>query len=262
MQLTWMGTAALLLRQDETTLAVDPFPGLPLEEPVDRAVPAEDRRRFQEAGYVLVTHGHFDHIQFIPALYREKTCPVFATATPCRTMADHGLPRERLRQIAPGERLDLGPFHIEAYQGRHCKFDLPLVRRTLLSRRALAHPARLARLLRLNKAYDENGEILFYEITCGTLRLQIMGSLGLDADTAYPTGADWLILPFQGRSDLTEYAMPLVERLAPRGILLDHYDDAFPPMSATVDTAGFVTAAEKRLGIPCRALKKYETITL
>lgn len=56
--------------------------------------------------------------------------------------------------------------------------------------------------------------------------------------------------------------MPLVERLAPRGILLDHYDDAFPPMSATVDTAGFVTAAEKRLGIPCRALKKYETLTL
>ena len=97
MQLTWMGTAALLLRQDETTLAVDPFPGLPLEEPVDRAVPAEDRRRFQEAGHVLVTHGHFDHIQFIPALYREKTCPVFATVTPCRTMADHGLPRERLR---------------------------------------------------------------------------------------------------------------------------------------------------------------------
>lgn len=122
--------------------------------------------------------------------------------------------------------------------------------------------ARPDRLLRLNKAYDENGEILFYEITCGTLRLQIMGSLGLDADTAYPTGADWLILPFQGRSDLTEYAMPLVERLAPRGILLDHYDDAFPPMSATVDTAGFVTAAEKRLGIPCRALKKYETLTL
>ena len=58
------------------------------------------------------------------------------------------------------------------------------------------------------------------------------------------------------------YVMPLVERLAPRGILLDHYDDAFPPMSATVDTAGFVTAAEKRLGIPCRALKKYETLTL
>ena len=260
MHLTWLGTAALLLTEGDVTAAVDPFPGLPLDEPIRREIP--DRALFQRADHVLVTHGHFDHIQFIPVLYAGRSCPVYATATPCRTLEEHGLPRDRLRQLAPGDRFDLGPFHIETYQGRHCRFDLPLVARTLLSVRTLAHLGRMARLLRLNRTYEENGEILFYEITAGAVRLQIMGSLGLDEDTVYPTGADWLVLPFQGRSDLTEYAMPLAERLAPRGVLLDHYDDAFPPMSAAIDTAGFEDTVSRRLGIPCRALEKYETITL
>ena len=260
MKLTWLGTAALLLQTDDITVAVDPFPGLPLDEPIDRQIP--DRALFERADCVLVTHGHFDHIQFIPALYGEGDCPVYATETPCRTLESKGFPNHRLHRIAPGDAFDLGSLHIRTWQGRHCHFDFPLVVRTLGSPRSLTHPARLARLLKLNKEYDEAGEILFYEVTDGTCRLQIMGSLGLDDATDYPTGADWLILPYQGRSDLVDYALPLVERLAPKAVLLDHYDDAFPPMSSAIDPAPVVSAIPQRLGIPCRALQKYETVEL
>ncbi len=70
------------------------------------------------------------------------------------------------------------------------------------------------------------------------------------------------MLPFQGRSDLTEYALPLAERLAPKAILLDHWDDAFPPMSAEIETGAFESLVPRRLGIPCRAMKRYETLLL
>ena len=260
MKLTWLGTAALMLQTGDTVVAVDPFPGLPLDEPIDRQVP--DRALFQRADHVLVTHGHFDHIQFIPDLYGEGSTPVYATATPRRTLESRGFPAERLHRIAPGDAFDLGGLRVRTGQGRHCRFDFPLVARTLGSPRALTHPARLTRLLKLNKAYDEADEILFYEVTDGSVRLQIMGSLGLDDAAEYPAGADWLILPYQGRSDLVDYAMPLLERLAPKAVLLDHYDDAFPPLSSAIDTAPMESAVSRRFGIPCRALQKYETVEL
>lgn len=258
MKLTWMGTAALLLEQAEFTLAVDPFPGMPLGRAPG---PNRDEDRFRAADAVLVTHGHFDHIAAIPALYGGGPQPIYATAAPRKTLAGRGIDPERLRAIAPGDTVHIGPFAVTAYQGRHCKFDRPLLVHTVLSRRALAHLPRMIRLARLLASYPEKGEILFYEVTDGEKRLQIVGSLGLDESTAYPTGADALVLPYQGRSDLADYALPLVERLRPKRVLLDHYDDAFPPMSDAIETAPFCRLLAQR-GIPCRALTKYETLAL
>ena len=106
------------------------------------------------------------------------------------------------------------------------------------------------------------GETVFYEVSAEGKRVQIMGSLGLDPNTDYPTGADVLILPFQGRSDLEAYAAPIVRSLAPKQVLLDHYDDSFPPMTTQVETARFEALLTREYGIPCSALRKNETITL
>ncbi len=262
MRLTWMGTAALLLESGGTILAFDPFPGLPERGPLGFAGAVPDAETFRKATHVLATHGHFDHIMAIPALYRDAECPVYLTGTPRRTLAGLGFPPERLLSIGPGKDLEAGAFRVRAWQGRHCRFDVPLVLKTVCSRRALSRPGRLLRMERLNRAYPENGETLFYEVTDGRGRLQIMGSMGLDEKTCYPTGADWLVMPFQGRSDMPEYALPLAERLAPKEILLDHWDDAFPPMSGRIDTGPFEKLVARRLGIPCRALRKYETLLL
>ena len=89
----------------------------------------------------------------------------------------------------------------------------------------------------------------------------ILGSLGLDPETVYPQGADLLILPFQGKSDLSAAALPVVKRLRPKSVLLDHYDDSFPPMSAEIDTRAFCELMEKR-GVPCRAFRKGEPIRI
>lgn len=261
MRLTWMGTASLLFAEGDDVVAFDPFPGIPMDARIPQKSALPEAALYRQAGNVFVTHGHFDHILCIPALYGTTDAVVHATETPCETLRSAGFPADRLREIAPGWEGQFGPFRLRALRSRHCRFDAPLIARTVLRRRLWAHLPHMLRLLKLNRQYPENGETLFYEITDGRTRVQILGSLGLDADTDYPAGADRLILPFQGRSDLAEAALPIVERLAPKAVLLDHYDDSFPPMSAQIPTEDFAALLEAR-GIPCRALEKYKTITL
>ena len=255
MKLTWYGTAALLLESDGTAIAFDPFLGI---APGDSTgAPARRATALGNVGNVFVTHGHFDHILQIPAICPEAR--IYATATPCEGLRRRGL--RDLCRIAPGQTVEVGPFSVRAYQGRHCRFDAALIRRTACFGRVWKHLPHMLRLLRWNRQYPENGETLFYEIRAEGKRVQIMGSLGLDPDTAYPTGADVLVLPYQGRSDLADCAMPIVERLAPKRVVLDHYDDSFPPMTSNIDTSGFEAQLTLR-GILCRALRTEETITL
>lgn len=290
MKLTWYGTANLVFTAEqpreegqsphaakgadrlqtcgrsqapaEAMLAFDPFVGFPIgaknrEERLRSAKPF-----FSSVPYVLITHGHLDHIYHIPDFYRDTPTMIYGTDTPCRTLQKKGVPRERLCRIAPGFCGDVGPFFVRAWQSRHCKFDTRLILRTIFRIRFWKHPMGLLRLLSETVRYPENGEILFYEVSASGMRIQVMGSLNLDQHTDYPTGADYLILPFQGRSDLESYAMALLERLRPKAVLLDHWDDTFPPLSDRIDTEAFAGMVRQRLGISCRALKQGETITL
>ena len=69
---------------------------------------------------------------------------------------------------------------------------------------------------------------------------QTASSMGMDETVDYPSAADLLILPFQGTGDPAKTVAPIVAALKPKRILLDHYDDAFPPLSSQVRTDDFV----------------------
>lgn len=255
MKLRWYGTAALLVSDGDTMIAFDPFFGIKKGNSGPESVPEDSAGEMRRVSDVFVTHGHFDHIIQIPAVYSGGSAVIHATATPCGTLRKRGVPEEQLDVIAPGARLAVGNIGISVYRGRHCQFDAPLVARTALRYLRPGNFRHGLRLLRYNREYPENGEILFYELTCRGSKMQIMGSMGLDPDTDYPTGADLLVLPYQGKSDPAEYAASLVERLRPKAVLLDHYDDSFPPMTAQVETAAFERLTGEKHGIPCRAMR-------
>lgn len=259
MKLTWHGTAAVMLESDGYRIVFDPFLGMPItEDPLRRERLTE---QFRSADAVLVTHGHFDHIHDIPELYYNSDIEIYATKTPCKTLKELGVGEENLRFITPPESFVLGPFRITAYQGRHCRFDAGVVAQTVFKSATLRHPNRLIRLLKLNKRFDENGETLFYEIEAEDKRIHLMGSMGMDPDMTYPAGADILILPFQGTGNPAKTVLPIIGKLKPRSIFLDHYDDAFPPMSSEIPTADF-TDMVNRHGIPCAALKQQTIYTI
>lgn len=262
LELSWYGDASLVLRCRDAAIAFDPFDGLPVGAIRHPQQQLPNESAYAMADGVFVTHGHFDHIFHIPRIDFNREIPIFCTKTPGRTLKNKGVPESRIRTIAPGWEGTVGPFHVKAWQGRHCRFDAALVARTILRPGFFRHPGHLARLLWLDISYREGGEILFYELCCEGTRIQIMGSMNLAKNVEYPTGADVLILPLQGRSDQDIYALNLVERLKPKKILLDHYDNAFPPMSDDINVTGFIKNVELRFGIPCSPLEKGRTVTL
>lgn len=261
MKLTWYGTAALILEENGFRLAVDPFVAMtPIGISDKQRYKSNRAAAFRTADAVLVTHGHFDHIYDIPALYKDSPATIYATHAPQESLAERGVDADRITLIAPGDMLQIGPFDVAVCQGRHCKFDAGVVRQTLLKKSTAAHLGKLLKLWKLNMDFPENGETAFYDIHVGSRHIQLMGSMGMDENTDYPTGADLLILPFQGTGDPAKTVAPIIAALQPKRILLDHYDDAFPPLSSQVRTEDFVVRMNGR-GIFTQAMdigKVYE----
>ena len=252
MRITWLKTASLLLENDSFTLAVDPFLGIPYTDA------AEKMKAFRSADAVLVTHGHFDHIYHIPRIYRDHPVPVYCTKTPAVSLIKDGYPEEMIHVISPHDVLPFSGMKITCLPSKHCKFDRDLIVAKLTGLNNAKLAGQMFALLKLNKAYPENEEILLYDIEADGKRIQLMGSMNL-LDEDYPEGADLLILPFQGRSDIDSFGEKIIRRLKPKTVLLDHYDDAFPPMSGTVETASFEALLNDRYGIPCRAMTFLKT---
>ena len=251
MKITWFGTASLAVETDRGRLLIDPFfpfPGSPT-----RVLPdAYDGYRT-----VLVTHGHFDHIMSLPGLCADGQKRVYATRTPCQTLRKLGVREEQLTTFAPGDALELEGMRVRVYPSRHVRFDGPILRRTLLSVRMLRHARNLLRAVRGFLAYPENGETVGFLIEADGRRVFVLGSLNLDDAAAYPTDMDLLVLPYQGTSDLLTPAVGIIRRLRPRAVLPDHWDDAFPPLSNTVDRSGLLRRFEGEL--PMIALKPGES---
>ena len=55
-----------------------------------------------------------------------------------------------------------------------------------------------------------------------------------------------LVLPYQGATELVSPALSIIETLHPKTVFLDHFDDAFPPISRHIDTKPLKKALEDR----------------
>ena len=273
MRIKWYGTASVLLEQDGTRLLFDPF--IPLNEKC--FAPSMDE--LAAAPDILVTHGHLDHIVHIPDILKHgggettrkfrcaepalesavetsadsktrRPCSsgslVYCTAAPRETLIGKGVAKERIRLVKPGDVLALVPFDVRVLKGKHIAADKRLIIKTLINPRVLSNLRSAVYLAKENKICAEAGETVVYEISSPGKRVLMMGSLNLDESTEYPKGADLLILPFQGRSDMSSYALPFIGRLLPKKVMLIHFDDTFPPISRAVKTDAFVSLTRRK----------------
>ena len=256
MEITWYAAASLVMREGDAAIAFDPFFGMRVGCFTDKAFTVLPKEDFRAVTDVFVTHGHFDHIYYLPELCDASHFQIHCTPAPRKTLIRRGVSPERLVPAAAGRVDNIAPFTVTAYQSRHCRYTVPTILETLFRRGFFRHPVHLIRLLREMICCQEKGEILMYEVSCGGKRIQVLGSLGLDGNIEYPTDADVLILPFQGRSDLEPYALGIVRRLKPRSVLLDHYDNAFPPISDEIPTENFIKTLCEQEHIPCVVMEK------
>ena len=254
MKVTWFGTASLAVETAAGRLLIDPF--FPLKGSATRVAPDA------YAGYedILVTHGHFDHIMSLPGILRAGRAVVHCTQTPRQTLMALDVPAERVIPFKAGDELELQGMNVRVLQSRHVVVDRALLRRTLLNPRMLQYAGNVATVLLGLRNYPENGEIVGFLIEGDGQSLYVMGSLGADDSTDYPTGMDLMVLPYQGASDLLTPALEIIKRLKPKAVLLDHFDDAFPPGTSPVDTTDIRQALEGKL--PLHILRPGESLTV
>jgi len=247
MRLKWYGTATILLEQDGVQLLFDPFLSLndnTFKPPIDELSKVDN---------ILVTHGHLDHIVDIPVILGQggDHAKVFCTATPRETLISKGVAEGNIQMISPGDCLVFDPFEVHVLKGKHILFDKRLIITTFFNPRMLRYRSNLKYMLKENKRCAEAGETVIYDIRVRDKRILLLGSMNLDEHTEYPKGVDLLILPLQGHSDIGKYAMRLIDHLQPKKILLDHFEDSFPPISSSVNTELFVSLMKNKYpGVP------------
>jgi len=237
MEIRWFGTATLAFSDEGQSIVFDPFISL------NNELPRPTITELAQYGDIFITHGHFDHLIDVPLVLKAGNAKVYCSEVAAATLVRDGVDQSRIKAIRPGDCLDHGPFKIKVFKGEHIKFDLPLIIKTLFSRRAVANFTDLRKLVRLAKLYPQ-GEVLVYLIEADGKTILHLGSLNLNVAVNYQTGVDLLTLPFQGRSDLDSYTLKFIERLKPAALLLHHTCDSFPPVSSPVRTEDFIRAME------------------
>jgi L-ascorbate metabolism protein UlaG (beta-lactamase superfamily) len=234
----WFGTAAISYTHADTTIIFDPFCGL------NKKLGCFTPEELAAQGDIFITHGHFDHLADVPAVLAKGKATVHCSQITADHLINSGVNRDRIKVIAPGQNLTAGAFNIHVLKGKHIDFDRKLVVKTILNFRVLRYSGNFFRMLKTAKEFPE-GQTLIYIIEVDGKRIMHMGSLDLAAGETYPQDVDILMLPFQGRSDLSTYALPFITKIKPKSIYLHHFDDSFPPLSRTIETGEFIRNVRK-----------------
>ena len=236
MKITWLGTACVRIEAEEERLLFDPFVQLLGGENPNCI---DD---FRNDSTIFITHGHLDHLLEVPELLDTETgtdatvfCGQKAADTLEKIVEDSG----NAVIVKPGDVLRIGGVTVRVWEGKHARPGVAAGVKRLFSGRLFHHLKNALALAYLHPKFPEGGQTLIYEVCAEGKRVLVMGSLGLLEDIEYPQGADILLLPYQGSACLESTALDVVARLMPKRIMLDHFDDAFPPVSESVDTRGF-----------------------
>lgn len=234
MKLKWYGTATLLFEAGKTRILIDPYirrhkrlTPLPMDEAAT-------------ANAVFITHPHLDHFIDIDMFMDTGIPQCYVSQGGIDRCRSFGISTDKMTAYKAKDEIKIGDLTVRAHQSRHCKFDAATILRIVFSPRTYLMLPRSLQLLRAIRTYKiAEDEICALEITDGEKRVMVLGSAGMDDNTEYPAGTDMLVFPYQGRAKMNEYMIPFLNRFAPKTVLADHFDNAFPPFSHKVNTKKF-----------------------
>lgn len=241
MKLIWYGTNSIKIIDENNKIIIDPF--IRYEKRNDLLF-----QKFLIEKNVFITHGHIDHTLDIPNLYKNKNSNIYCTKSPYNRLTKY-LKKDYLHLIKPNDIIKLNNFDIKIYEGKHIKFDLKLIIKTIFSKDMFYYRNNLIYLIKNHFKCKENNETVIYNIKSNDKNILLMGSMSLCDDIKYPSNVDLLILPYQGKSNLLDNALKIIERIKPKKILLTHFDNSFPPLSKKIDYNALIKKLDKKIEI-------------
>jgi len=113
----WLGQNSYLLRRAGADIMIDPYFSRP--RPPERYLHDEAPLTADEFGpdAVFCTHDHSDHTDpgyLLPLAQRWPHTRFFGPPESARRMLDAGLPSDRVKALAPGDVVEVGPASVEA----------------------------------------------------------------------------------------------------------------------------------------------------
>ena len=243
MKIRWYGTASLSIETENGSVLIDPYIQMRGGE---SPVKVSDFAEFDE---IVCTHSHFDHICSLPKLYRARPRIIFGTDSVHVSLGKFGIPRESLRLVEPGKSFRAGGIKFTPFKAKHVRYDKKTLLGIIFSPRVIRYLFNLITVTVPAIICKERGQTVAYLVEAEGRRIFILGSLNYLPDVSYPENVDLLVLPYQGTSDLLTPALELIDLIKPEAVLLDHFDDAFPPLSHTVDTSDIMALCSDKLKI-------------
>lgn len=238
MKITWYGTATIGIDDGKTKLIFDPFVRM------NKRIETTPIEGFTGFDAVFITHGHFDHIYSIPELLeKDKNVSVYCTDTPKKTLMGKGVTEKRISVIKPDEVIKIGDITIRPRRFRHIVFD-PFYIITVVPKCITMFP-QLLRQAYLNHKMPEGGEIVAYEIEAEGKKIFLTGSFREHPSETYPDDIDLLILANGGSIFVPEKTKSFIAKYHPRKIFVDHFDDAFPPVTRNVSVKRLENTVKK-----------------
>ncbi len=227
MKITWYGTATIGIDDGKTKLLFDPFVRM------NNRIETTSVEGFVGFDAVLVTHGHFDHIYSLPSLAEtDKKVPIYCTEAPKKTLMKWGVAENRIKALHPDDVIHIGDYNIRVHRFKHIIFD-PIYILTVVPKCIAMFP-RLFRQTYINRKMPAGGEFVAYEIEAEGKKIFLTGSFREHPKEHYPEDVDLFILANGGSVFIPEKTKNFIKRYHPKKILVDHFDNAFPPLTRTV----------------------------
>lgn len=237
LRFTYFGAAGWSISDANVTVLVDPY--ISRLQYVDRRHPDDDRHAFARdeigvsdtdlidslvttADFILVHHGHYDHLGDIPYIAKRTGAKVIGSETSITILRAYGIPEDQLYAVGGGEDYQFENFSVRIIPSIHSALD----EKHYFDSRRYDSTTELNAPLRINQ-FIEGGSLMFLVRFDGR-EVLTMGSMNFIERELEGIHPDILLAGINGsRLGLYNYDERLVRVTGNPGVIIPTHWDSF-----------------------------------